>query len=57
MWDFKYELIRENILNKEYPYGFVIDFAMNLIPLIPPKLVIDYSSNINIEYYEINLLN
>jgi hypothetical protein len=57
MWDFKYELIRENILNKEYPYGFVIDFRGNIVPLIPPKLVIDYSSNINIEYYEINLLN
>ena len=41
----------------EYENGYVIDYAMNLIPLVPPKLVIDYSSNINIEYETINLLD
>jgi hypothetical protein len=49
----------------EYEYGFVIDLGGNLIPLIPPKLVIeyttdleiDYTTDLEIEYEEINLLN
>lgn len=38
----------------EYESGYVIDYAMNLIPLIPPKLVIDYTTDLEIEYEEIN---
>ena len=57
MCDFKYELMRENILNKEYTYGYVIDFGGNLIPLIQPKLVIDYETDLEIEYEEINILD
>jgi hypothetical protein len=57
MCPFKEELMRENTLNILYPNGFVIDFAGNIVPLLPPKILIDYSSNLEIETDEINLLD
>jgi hypothetical protein len=54
MCPYKYELMRENTINKKYPYGYVIDFAGNIIPLLEPKLLIDFSTNLEIEYEEIN---
>lgn len=54
MCPFKEELERENTLNLLYPNGFVIDFAGNIVPLLPRKLLIDISSNLEIEYEEIN---
>lgn len=50
---FKEEPMRENTLNILYPNGFVIDFAGNIVPLLPPKILIDYSSNLEIETDEI----
>lgn len=57
MCPFKYELMRENTLNKDYQNGFVIDFAGNIVPLFPPKILIDFSSNLEIEFNEINILD
>lgn len=57
MCHFKDELMRENILNKDYPNGFVINYTGNIISLLEPKLLIDFSSNLEIEYEEINLLD
>lgn len=53
MCSFKFVLMRENTLNILYPNGFVIDFAGNIVPLLPPKILIDYSSNLEIETDEI----
>lgn len=53
MCPFKDELMGENTLNLLYPNGFVIDFAGNIVPLLPPKILIDYSSNLEIETDEI----
>ena len=52
--DFKFEVMRENISNYD---TFVIDFAGNFVPInstiSKPKLVIDYTTDLEIEYEKI----
>ena len=41
----------------EYEYGYVIDYAYNLVPLVSPKLVIDYTTDLDINELEICFLD
>jgi hypothetical protein len=37
----------------EYENGFVIDLKGNIVPLVSPKLVIDYTTDLDINELEI----